>query len=79
MQSKDLIDERRHRLEIWKLLSRLALCGIVALTAVAVTALFFGKEQFVLELLKIALYGGSGAAMGIFYQRGRRGSSADEG
>lgn len=36
------------------------------------------KEQFVLELAKIAMYGGGGVAVGAFYQKGKRQSESKE-
>lgn len=78
VQAKDLADERRHKLELWKMISRLALVAVLALTLVTVTALFLGKEQFVLELTKIALYGGSGAAVGFFYQKSKRKNESED-
>ena len=46
-----------------------ALFLIVAL--LTALALWLGKEQFILEVLRVVFYGGSGIAVGAYYQKAK--------
>lgn len=78
IQEKDLANERQHKLEIGKMLFNLSISAVFVLAFVVIVALYLDKEQFVLELAKIAMYGGGGVAVGAFYQKGKRQSESKE-
>ena len=78
IQEKDLANERQHKLEIGKMLFNLSLSAVFVLAFVVIIALYLDKEQFVLELAKIAMYGGGGVAVGAFYPKGKRQSESKE-
>jgi hypothetical protein len=70
-QLQDLADQRKHNSKMWSSLINVVLCGIVALTTVSCFALYLGREQFVLELIRVVFYGGCGAVAGSYYQKSK--------
>ncbi|MDR1874626.1 MAG: hypothetical protein LBQ90_06400 [Synergistaceae bacterium] len=77
IQSKDLTDERKHQRELWTIATKFASYGILALTVTICLALYLGREQFVLEIVRVAFYGGCGAVAGSYYQKGKRQESKE--
>lgn len=78
IQEKDLVNERQHKLAIGKMLFHLSISAVFVLAFVVIIALYLDKEQFVLELSKIAMYGGGGVAVGTFYQKSKRQGESKE-
>lgn len=50
----------------------------VLFTLITSLALWLDKEQFVLEVLRVAFYGGFGAVAGTYYQKSKQASSRDD-
>ncbi|MBQ7264451.1 MAG: hypothetical protein IJR14_12140 [Synergistaceae bacterium] len=79
-QADDLEKDRAYRGGLWRACMKFA-TGIFAIFALLTAlALWLGKEQFMLEIMRAVFYGGSGAAVGAYYQKAKRSSgTGDEG
>ena len=68
-QSENLKNEKQHREALWKSCMLFGAFVFIAFVAFAAWAFYLGKEQFVLEIIRMVFYGGSGAFVGSAYQK----------
>jgi antitoxin component of MazEF toxin-antitoxin module len=71
VQCKNLKDERKHQRELWLMATEFAVFGVIGLTIIICLALYLRHEQFILEFVRMAFYGGCGAAAGSYYQKSK--------
>ena len=76
-QGKNLADARRHQRNLWEIAAKYGFCCLMTLTVIVCFALYLGREQFVLEIVRVAFYGGCGAVAGSYYQKGKRQESKE--
>ena len=77
-QSENFENSREHHKYLWKLWTILGISTVVSLTILMIAALWLGKEQFILEILRIVFYGGVGATAGSYYQKSKLLSQKEE-
>jgi Na+/glutamate symporter len=77
-QSNDLVDTRKHQRELWIIFAKCISLGILVLTVIICLALYLGREEFVLEIVRVAFYGGCGAVAGSYYQKGKSREKEEE-
>jgi uncharacterized membrane protein len=78
IQSSDLVDARKHQRELWLIFAKYATIGILIFATIACLALYLGREEFVLEIVKVVFYSGCGAVAGSYYQKGKRQEQKEE-
>ena len=77
-QKDNLESARKHREALW---TRWLWFGGFALVVIAVLiswSLWLEKEQFLLEALRVVFYGGSGMAIGSYYQKSKNLNSQND-
>ena len=77
-QKENLKNAREHREALW---ARWLLFGgfVVVVAAILIGwSLWLGKEQFILEVLRVVTYGGSGIAIGSYYQKSKNLNSQND-
>ena len=70
-QSDSLEKDRKYRGSLWRDVMKFGAFLSVVLSALIIVALWLGKEQFILEILRVVFYGGSGMAVGAYYQKSK--------
>jgi len=71
-QIQNLADERKHQSEMWSKSMSVVFSSIAALTVIVCLALYVGREQFILEIIRIVFFSGCGAIAGSSYQKSKR-------
>lgn len=72
LQSQDNAHDRALKLELRKTSLRYGV-AFAALTVIVISvAMLLDKEQFVVELVKVLIYGGGGMLIGNFYQKAKQ-------
>ena len=71
-QTENLERDRVYRGELLRACMKFGTVMFLMVTLLTALALWLGKEQFILEVLRVVFYGGSGIAVGAYYQKARR-------
>ena len=77
-QLDDMERGRAHRRQMWSTGAKLGGFFAVLFAGIVALAFWFDKEQFILEVLRVAFYGGFGAAAGAYYQKAKSVGRKDE-
>ena len=78
-QADNIERDRQHKIALWRLFMKFAAFIAVIAALLMGFALWLGKEQFILEVLRIVFYGGSGVAVGAYYQKSKKSKEDDKG
>ena len=71
-QVKDLTNAREHHRKTLEIVLKYALGGAFFVTVIVCYALYVGREQFVLEIIKALAFGGCGVLAGSAYQKNKK-------
>lgn len=61
--------DRVHRRAVWSTGAKFGSFFALLFAVIVALAFWFDKEQFILEVLRVAFYGGFGATAGAYYQK----------
>lgn len=70
--SQDNARDRELKLELRKTSLKYGVVFAILTVAVIAVAMWLDKEQFVIELVKVFIYGGGGVLIGNFYQKAKQ-------
>ncbi|NCC86029.1 MAG: hypothetical protein EOM03_18305 [Clostridia bacterium] len=77
-QLDDMERNRTHRRQMWSIGAKLGSFFALLFAGIVALAFWLDKEQFILEVLRVAFYGGFGAAAGAYYQKAKTVGRKDE-